>query len=355
MSSSGTSDKTVQDLLIKHRAPLMGIAALWILLFHTWIPLAGDITGLDYVEQYLKQIGCAGVDVFFLLSGLGLVRSYNTNGTLKFYYRRFKRLAIPFYISVALFLLWDGTFDILTYVKNISGYSTLFENFFAVTWFVPAIGLMYLLFPVYYRMMRAMRSPYLFTAFAIVICILSITVCEVWGGQFNARILIYRIPAFLIGVLIGQTAHMKSRPWKVTPFITSVSVIIFAASSFVLFATLAGTGILPNAGQNPSLFLSSALLTGLSSVIPVTLLLDRSDSHRVLTFLGTISVELYCLQEGLFLRYVKFIGSVCPEYFPLPPLIVIYLVFVILIVVSSRILNLINTYFWKLIEKVINH
>ena len=160
MSASDTSNKTLQDLLIKHRGPLMGIAALWILLFHTWIPLAGDVSGLNHVEQYLKQIGCAGVDVFFLLSGLGLVRSYNNNGTLKFYYRRFKRLAIPFYISVALFALLDGTFNILTYIMNISGYSTFFVNFFAVTWFVPAIGLVYLIFPLYYWVMKAMRSPY---------------------------------------------------------------------------------------------------------------------------------------------------------------------------------------------------
>ena len=355
MSASDTSNKTLQDLLIKHRGPLMGIAALWILLFHTWIPLAGDVTGLNYVEQYLKQIGCAGVDIFFLVSGFGLVRSYNTNGTLKFYYRRFKRLAIPFYISVALFALLDGTFNVLTYLKNISGYSTFFENFFAVTWFVPAIGLMYLIFPLYYRVMKAMRSPYLFTVFAIAICISAIAVCEVWGGQFNARILVYRIPAFLIGVLIGQTVHENKKTWKITPFIAAVSTVIFAASSFVLFATLADIGILPSAGQNPVLFLSSALLTGLSSIIPLVLLLDRSDKHKVLVFLGSISVELYCLQEGLFLRYVRFIGSICPEYIPLPPLIVIYLVFLILIVLLSWVLSIINKYFWKLIEKVKNH
>ena len=50
----------------------MGFAALWILVFHEWQMLSTPGTTAYEVEWYIKYIGFCGVDIFFVLSGIGM-------------------------------------------------------------------------------------------------------------------------------------------------------------------------------------------------------------------------------------------------------------------------------------------
>lgn len=60
------------DLISKYRGAIMGFAALWILFFHEWVTLfVNNQVGVN-IEGYLKRIGFCGVDIFLLLSGIGL-------------------------------------------------------------------------------------------------------------------------------------------------------------------------------------------------------------------------------------------------------------------------------------------
>ncbi|MGN9060685.1 hypothetical protein ACTM96_14400 [Mediterraneibacter faecis] len=51
------------------RTELMSIAILWVLWFHTQMEFDNDLLLL------LKNLGYGGVDIFFLVSGLGLYKS----------------------------------------------------------------------------------------------------------------------------------------------------------------------------------------------------------------------------------------------------------------------------------------
>ena len=64
------------ELINKYRGQIMGISALWIIVFHTWYRLAVPETSpklLYYAELAVTKLGYFGVDIFFLLSGICLL------------------------------------------------------------------------------------------------------------------------------------------------------------------------------------------------------------------------------------------------------------------------------------------
>lgn len=86
------------DLISKYRGAIMGFAALWILFFHEWVTLfVNNQVGVN-IEGYLKRIGFCGVDIFLLLSGIGLTFAIRKGNVLTFYYRRIKRILLPFLV-----------------------------------------------------------------------------------------------------------------------------------------------------------------------------------------------------------------------------------------------------------------
>lgn len=67
------------SLLSKYRTQLMGLAMLLILIFHTGI----DVKSVNVIRS-IKDIGDVGVDIFLLLSGIGLYFSYSKNNDKKY-------------------------------------------------------------------------------------------------------------------------------------------------------------------------------------------------------------------------------------------------------------------------------
>ena len=66
------------NLLSKYRTQLMGLAMLLILIFHSSI----DLSHINIIRS-LKDTGDVGVDIFLLLSGIGLYFSYTKNNNKK--------------------------------------------------------------------------------------------------------------------------------------------------------------------------------------------------------------------------------------------------------------------------------
>ena len=84
------------DLISKYRSAIMGFAALWILFFH----VCGTVITAEHpiaawIEARIKRFGYGGVDIFFLLSGMGLTYAISKSKLYVFYYRRFKRIILP--------------------------------------------------------------------------------------------------------------------------------------------------------------------------------------------------------------------------------------------------------------------
>ena len=89
--------------LSKFRTELMGLACLWVMLHHTafdW-PLV-----LEPLERFSKY-GNLGVDIFLLLSGVGLYYAWSGQPKLSdFYVRRFVRLLVPYLLFALPYWVW---------------------------------------------------------------------------------------------------------------------------------------------------------------------------------------------------------------------------------------------------------
>ena len=81
-----TDTKAQNDLslLFKYRKFLMGFAALWILMTHEWQIVTNETSFFFVTENFIKRIGFCGVDIFLLLSGMGLYYSLEKNPVSRF-------------------------------------------------------------------------------------------------------------------------------------------------------------------------------------------------------------------------------------------------------------------------------
>lgn len=145
-----TDTKAQNDLslLFKYRKFLMGFAALWILMTHEWQIVTNETSFFFVTENFIKRIGFCGVDIFLLLSGMGLYYSLEKNPVSRFYYNRLKRVIFPFIIMASIVSQidhWTNEF----YFNIITGISFYKTNIYLFLWFVPAVITLYLFTPVF--------------------------------------------------------------------------------------------------------------------------------------------------------------------------------------------------------------
>ena len=144
-------------LVLKYRTQLMGIAALLIYVYHIWNPVLGKVPVIGQVELFIKNAGYSGVDLFFFLSGIGLNFAIDKGTVFGFYGRRLKHILIPFWVTgVAYAIVKHWTFRQL--IANITGYNFVTESMYSYLWFVPAIAILYLCFPLYYWLFKKSRN-----------------------------------------------------------------------------------------------------------------------------------------------------------------------------------------------------
>ena len=190
--------------LSRFRSELMGLAALWVMLFHAY-PFSFHFFPLDA----FKKLGFAGVDVFILLSAMGLYISLSRAADLpvsRFYLRRAKRILPTFWLVVGLYSLYLVLRSRIGWGVLVWNLSTLYYWFHidgAFNWYIPAVLAFYVLSPLYTRLLRRCRYPGWLTAAMFPISYglyrLTIPVHLNYTEDF-----VCRIPAFALGMLMGR-------------------------------------------------------------------------------------------------------------------------------------------------------
>lgn len=91
------------ELLSKYRGVLMGVQILLIMAFHYTEDLSNAADHFNGPAQvFYDYIGSSGVDMFLMISGLGLYYSWKRNPDAgAFYRKRLTRVLVP-YVAVAL-------------------------------------------------------------------------------------------------------------------------------------------------------------------------------------------------------------------------------------------------------------
>ena len=139
------------------RAVLMGLAALWIVLFHSDKLSFGFLHFklLSVGSEFIKAHGNAGVDIFLILSGLGLYYSFEKNSSVsEFYKRRFLRV-FPEAFVVAIFY-YGLKIEGITIKKFLS--DIFFLDFYysgiRTFWYFSLIFVLYALYPLIHRFIK---------------------------------------------------------------------------------------------------------------------------------------------------------------------------------------------------------
>lgn len=189
-------------ILSKYRSELMGVAMLWVMFFH-----ASDLDMGHPLLEWVRAAGFGGVDVFILLSAMGLVMSLSKKEQdyVTFMHRRMERI-LPAYYTVALpytlfLILYKGAFwsalvwntTLLYYWMRSSG---------AFNWYVAGVMTFYAVTPFCFQKLRGAKSRERMVGTGVV---LSFLLCQLFvrEGYWYVVDVAYRVPVFFLGLLLG--------------------------------------------------------------------------------------------------------------------------------------------------------
>lgn len=329
------------ELISSHRTELMGLSAFLVLFFHVWVPIFRSVPVLREGEGFFKRIIYFSVDIFFFLSGIGLPRAMQRSSLVEFYYRRIRRIAFPFLCAALLSWPVKG-WGLRDFFYAVTGLGFWTKTIYFFLWFIPAIFTLYVLFPLYYRYLSSSGHPVLFTAAALSVWMLfSLLGRKVI--QEDAYGFINRIPIFLIGVMLGELSRRGIR----------ISISLFPCFAFLILglylAYRTNYTALYLLVPESNCFLPSLLIT--LSLCPVfSLLMEKlqpSNTIRLfLSFLGGISLELYCVQEWLASLIRKPVSS------HLPPVLANPVIFISIIIAGYG-MALLNRLFVKRLDHAV--
>jgi len=189
-------------ILSKYRTELMGVAMLWVMCFHAF-----DLDMGHPLLEWVRAAGFGGVDIFILLSAMGLVISLSKKEQdyLTFMHRRMERI-LPAYYTVALpytlfLILYKGVFwsalvwnaTLLYYWMRSAG---------AFNWYVAGVMTFYAVTPFCFKKLRDAKNRERMVGLGV---ILSFLLCQLFAreGYWYIMDVAYRVPVFFMGLLLG--------------------------------------------------------------------------------------------------------------------------------------------------------
>jgi peptidoglycan/LPS O-acetylase OafA/YrhL len=274
----------------------MGIAMCSIMLFHQYF-----VGG--YLSSCFHLIGHWGVDIFLFLSGMGIAQSLQHNSTRQYFKNRFIRI-FPTYLTVVFvwtcLSFFGGGKHLYLPFKDYYIY-----NLFSL-WFMVGIILLYLIAPFMYHYITKDNHDSIGTRgwtliFLAEFSALLIIFLPQFGGKciqiFERDILwiFARASAFILGMLFA----CKKLQLKTIPL--SVAII----GLFCAIVSRIGYRFFPNmwkeiSYQIPQFF---ALMLFLPLLCFLICCLSERLPHpitRAISFIGTISLELYLWHEFIY-------------------------------------------------------
>lgn len=335
------------EWLSKYRNPLMGIQIILIIFFHfTEDCMGADVNFSGIIYLFNKYVGSSGVDIFLLLSGLGLYYSWKRNfDRMRFYQRRFSRLLIPYFIvAVPAWIGWDifvkekGSLEVLNDIFFIS-FFTDGERWF---WYIIMAAICYLIFPYIFEIVNLEEGKIEKQLKIAAICFFShiITMSiyvydrELYG---NISILLARFPIFFIGVFVGRLAYEKKvvAIWKIG--IVVLLSIVFAWPLQMV--------------EKPTLKIYSLGLLNLAFCLVVVLLFEMLLNLQtqniirgtkicisILEWFGRYTIELYLIHV-MVRRFMKDMGMPLYYYVNEIRLIVVSIVLALILKKMTSILS----------------
>jgi len=267
---------------------LKGLAIILVILYH-----AGGVLAWNNTLH-----GDLGVDIFVILSGIGLALGSVYPGTRLFLIRRFLRIFPTYWIVLTAFWLLNAHFlgqDLTT--KNLvlhylgihgwcgDGYAMAINDSF---WFITLILSLYLL---YSALQKLMPSPgrLLLAGAAISLTITLILFYQGQSGSFSHMAL--RLPGFFVGLLIGRLLKTGRLDLVLTaPLALALFLLTYVpyTQGVMFHSVLVG------------LALMATYLFAWKTLVPAAL---EKPVARGLKFLGDRSLTIFLIHQPLIRHY----------------------------------------------------
>lgn len=265
------------------RQESIGIGMILIVLFHFFL--------LVWSPWGNWHIGFVGVDICLFYSGMGLVASYQKYSLKEFYIRRCKRI-IPLYLLLCIIKTYydEGCFEVFDFLGKVSTLNYIL-NSSSVAWFLSAILILYILFPLIYKSITWGGEFLIMLVFAILFTILLID--HIWGGiSWAQESGLARIPIFMFGVFFAINEDNARRLFN--KYI--ISLFTFIITYFFVNKYLAVSFLVP---------------------LIITIVYFYLRNNKILRWIGNNSIEIYCanvvmywfLPDGLVEKIVWYIAG----------------------------------------------
>lgn len=327
--SKGKSQKKFLD--IKTTQSLKGIAIIFLLFGHMASKCLNE-------KMFFRFGGYWAVIIFLFISGFGLTQKYGFNKIGKqFWIKRIKKLYIPLWISLMLFIFLDYFLINLHHpyyeiVFNFLGghFSGALVRVNSVAWFVEYILLLYFIFfCVSYLSLSKILKVFLLV---LLVIILSIIIRYTPIYRFHSIWLQYTL-AFPVGVVFGYYySHNRNIEWSQKSFYLVTIILLISLGTFFWWNSL-----IPNI---TIIKIFHPLFLIIALIMLLILYCKISFHSKVLIFLGDYSYEIYLLHIPFMVKYDFFLFRK-----PLFVYFFVYCFFIIgLSVFMSRIIYGINGY-----------
>lgn len=295
---------------------LQFIAAIWILVFHLWIPVS-SLTA----EQYIVKIGYAGVDIFFFLSAYSLADKKLKYGP--FILDRAVKIYLKFVLFIVAAALYMG-FGITKALKVMAGIDFMERGGGSLLWFIPAIMIFYLVYPLFLKINNKYK-----TLIALVLWLIVTLILDKAVGYTKCFIFTNRIPVILAGYVL-KTYPLKK--WISIPCLPiGAALMYFWGFTYKLNMPF----------KEFYYILAIPLVIGLAGISSFI------KSGKIMEILGSATLEIYALQmivgPKLVSRIFKLVGG---------KLLTNLIVFVI-ILLASVLISLIYNFIVTRLQKVI--
>ena len=308
-----------------YRPELMGLCCLYIIISHNFFNWPDVFSPL----QRFADCGNIAVDLFLMLSGIGLYFSFRRNGSLADYYKkRIIRILVPYIFTAVPFYLWFSAVSNGVFWKDFLNIS-LFEHGLRVTWYPVVASLCYLIFPfIYYFQNRRiiihnkrLDSDCLTLSFCL-LWLFGLCAMKKLCPDFyqNSEIMWTRVPIFVIGCRIGA-AVAEDRP---------ISREFVPASLFIIYIYLY---IFRKQVSLPDIWIRMSYIPLSFAFLVFFLYLAKLTAKTwigsVLRFLGTRSFEIYLVHVMLIRVWKQCFGALVFDRYEILPFMLIIAVSVL--------------------------
>jgi peptidoglycan/LPS O-acetylase OafA/YrhL len=273
-------------ILSNQRTQIMGFAMLCVVFFHSSFDLS-----FSPPLKILKQWGDIGVDIFLVMSGMGIYHSLNRRSDIPAYIRGRLRRIVPEHLLVCG--VWFFFLDVLLYSEGVSAFlmDVTSLNFWIngrlTNWYLSSLLLMQLLTPAFINHWKKHSAAGLLAVPVVLLICLVITYTPVLDENLgHLLVFFYRIPAYLIGLFVGRR-------------ICENRSVISIPVPLVLIALSVSAGILFISSGLTPLYLRWSLRYAAYLPISLTIccIVTRLPDNKVFHHFGTNSLEIYLLHE----------------------------------------------------------